>query len=80
MLNASGGVTIVRLIAHYDGKTIVPDEPVQLPTGVPLQVTVQAPEQASGADPIAALTGLGKEVWNAIDPVEYQRREREGWE
>ena len=25
------------------------------------------------------LFGLGQEVWNNTDPVEYQRRERENW-
>ena len=71
---------MVRLTAHYDGKAIVPDEPVQLPTGVPLQITVQMPEQTCARDPIPALAGLGKEIWGDVDPVEYQRREREGWE
>ena len=27
-----------------------------------------------------ALRGLGKELWNEIDPVEYIREERTGWE
>lgn len=31
-------------------------------------------------DPIRALQGLGAEVWEGIDPVEYQRKEREGWD
>ncbi len=29
------------LKAHYDGKVIIPDEPVDLPTGEPLIITVK---------------------------------------
>jgi hypothetical protein len=32
----------VRIKAHFDGKTIVPDEPVDLPVGTP--VTVEFPD------------------------------------
>ena len=70
---------MVRLTAHYDGKVIVPDGPIELPTGVPLQVTVE-PQGPLSEDGLLALSGLGAEVWDGIDPVEYQRREREGWE
>ena len=31
------------IIAHFDGKVLVPDEPVQLPVGQPLQVHVEVP-------------------------------------
>jgi len=37
-----------------------------------------APE--SCADPIRLLQGLDPDVWKSIDPLEYQRREREGWD
>lgn len=30
------------IAAHYDGKVIVPDEPVQLPVGQPLRVHLEA--------------------------------------
>jgi len=30
-------------------------------------------------DPILQLSGLGREVWEGIDPDEYVRRERESW-
>jgi len=30
------------LKAHFDGKVIVPDEPVQLPTGTPLTVAISS--------------------------------------
>ncbi len=31
-------------------------------------------------DPILALYGLGKEIWEGVDPDEYVRELREGWE
>ena len=31
-------------------------------------------------DPILALRGLGKEIWKGVDPDDYVRRLREGWE
>ena len=71
---------MVRLIAHYDGKVIIPDEPVELPTGVPLRLSIESNNNTSDSDPILTFVGLGKEIWEGIDPVEYQRREREGWE
>lgn len=30
-------------------------------------------------DYVAALRGLGKEIWRGVDPVEYIRRERASW-
>jgi hypothetical protein len=36
------------LNAHFDGKVIVPDEPVQLPVGQPLRVQVELGKPASG--------------------------------
>jgi len=30
-----------RITAHYDGKVLVPDEPVELPVGQPLQLHVE---------------------------------------
>src|SRR2546426_796973 len=29
------------IIAHFDGKVLIPDEPVQLPVGQPLRLTVE---------------------------------------
>ncbi|MDZ7262475.1 MAG: hypothetical protein ONB05_10270 [candidate division KSB1 bacterium] len=31
-------------------------------------------------DPILALSGLGKEIWVGVDPDDYVREMREGWE
>lgn len=32
------------------------------------------------SDPILALRGLGKEIWEGVDPDEYVRQLREGWD
>lgn len=72
---------MIRLTAHYDGKVLVPDEPVALPAGVPLDVTVEASEHIpANGDPILAFVGLGADAWAGVDPLQYQRQEREGWE
>jgi hypothetical protein len=43
----------VTIKAHFDGKVIVPDEPVDLPVDQPLEVELRTPvdsRQASGGD------------------------------
>ena len=40
----------VTLRAHYDGKHIIPDEASDLPVGVPLFVTVVAPDNSAEKD------------------------------
>ena len=35
------------IAAHFDGKVIVPDEPVNLPVGQPLRVRLEAVEGAA---------------------------------
>ncbi|MEE9296520.1 MAG: hypothetical protein V3W34_16370 [Phycisphaerae bacterium] len=32
---------MIRFKGHWDGKGIVPDEPVEIPNGQPLQITVE---------------------------------------
>lgn len=39
---------MARFLAHFDGKYLLPDEPVELPTDKPLRVTVE--EVATEAD------------------------------
>jgi hypothetical protein len=39
--------------AHFDGKVIVPDEPVELPVGTPLRIQVEVQNVAPPADKIA---------------------------
>ncbi|MBI1832572.1 MAG: antitoxin family protein [Planctomycetes bacterium] len=33
--------------AHFDGRVLIPDEPVQLPVGTPLVLRVDIPEAAA---------------------------------
>jgi hypothetical protein len=49
--------------AHFDGKVIVPDEPVQLPVGQPLRVHVEEAEPA--APPFADLLGFAADLPDA---------------
>jgi len=37
-------------------------------------------QKNSARDPILKLRGLGKEIWKGVDPDDYVRRLREGWE
>lgn len=70
---------MVRLTVRYDGKVLIPEDAVDLPTNIPLRVTIHTEEVASIEDPILAMDGLGAEIWEGIDPVEYQHQERRGW-
>jgi hypothetical protein len=70
--------------AHYDGKVIVPDEPVELSAGQTLIVSASAATQ-----PPTGLTGLtgsqlaellsaSAPIWQDIgDPIEFARKLRE---
>jgi hypothetical protein len=68
-------VRVVRLKAEYDSRVLIPKEPVRLPTGVPLDLIVENASEPS-ASSLLDLAGLGAEIWDGVDPVEYQRRER----
>jgi hypothetical protein len=56
------------LKAHFDGKVLVPDEPVDLPGNRPLEVSVVSAEK-SGAAPAAldALAALARSVPTGVD-------------
>lgn len=41
---------MVTLKAHFDGKTIVPDEPLSLPPNQKLRVTIESIDSAAAAD------------------------------
>jgi hypothetical protein len=57
---------MISIHAHFDGKVIVPDEPLNLPSGEPLIVRV---EPVSGTPPPVEPTGssLGWLLANASD-------------
>ena len=48
------------LAAHFDGKVIVPDEPVTLPVGEPLHIQVTIPSKKGPGKRRAKIIGLGR--------------------
>lgn len=70
---------MVRIKAHYDGKVLVPDEPLNVPQDVPLEITVSESTAPFDEGALDRLIELGADVWRGVDGVEYQRKEREGW-
>jgi hypothetical protein len=63
------------VLAHFDGRVFVPDEPVDVPVGTPLRVHVEAVAQ-DGSDKSKQLlspviVGLDSEIAQAIatDPA-----------
>ena len=68
----------VVIRAHFDGKVIVPDEPVDLPVNKPLDFELkQSPEELAW-DPEKARRALQRLVSRAVDaniPLEALRRE-----
>lgn len=76
----------VSIHAHFDGKVIVPEEPVDLPVNQPLIIDIHSPEATarSGKDPrdftpeerLAALEKLVRmSAGDPIVPLEALRRE-----
>ena len=43
---------MTTLTARFDGKVLVPDHPVDLPTGVPLRVSVEFPSDTEREKPV----------------------------
>jgi hypothetical protein len=66
--------------AHYDGKTIVPDEPLDLPINQPLEVDFRIVEDRLSDEEIrrrrAALRRFAAHAIKGVDiPLEATRRE-----
>jgi hypothetical protein len=68
--------------AHFDGKTIVPDEPVDLPVNSPLQISVEINgvsfvDPPDGAPPTvgelrkAGLMGAWKDRTDIVDSIAF---------
>lgn len=60
---------MVRFVAHFDGQYLLPDQPVDLPLGKPLQVVIEelpAPPTVAGPKLAAWLDQLEAEA----DPIE----------
>lgn len=45
----------MRIRAHFDGKVIVPDEPVNLPPGVTVEITILSGIEPRRGSPAAVL-------------------------
>jgi hypothetical protein len=74
-----------RIRAHFDGRVLVPDEPVDLPLHQPLEVDVTPAALRHNGDtgaPAAAVPDLNRFAGKLSlreDPLEYQRRARDEW-
>jgi len=53
---------------------------VQIIEPLPHRAETSSKIKITKEDPILALSGLGKEIWEGVDPDEYVRELREGWE
>ena len=67
--------------AHFDGKTIIPDEPVDLPVNQPLTLNVQSGPQTSAHGTAAdllnsGLVGIWKDRQDIGDSLEFARKLR----
>ena len=64
--------------AHFEGKTFVPDEPVDFPKGTPLYILVGKKRPMTGKDILeSGLIGLWKNRTDIGDSVEFARKLRE---
>ena len=64
--------------AHFDGKAIIPDEPVELPQNTQLYVLVGNKRPMTGKDLLeSGLVGLWEHRMDIGHSVEYARKLRE---
>ena len=64
--------------AHFDGKAIIPDEPIDLPTGTPLFVLAGKKRPMTGKDLLeSGLIGIWKDRTDIKDSAAYARQLRE---
>ncbi len=69
-------MTTIR--AHFDGKVIIPDEPVDLPTNPPLFVSVDRRRPMTGKDLLeSGLIGLCKDRTDIKSSADYARSLRQ---
>lgn len=59
------------LRAHYDGRAFVPDEPVDLPEGTPVRITVASLEDSS---PLSELADLADRQPITDSPPDWSER------
>ena len=67
------GLIMVTLNAHFDGKTIVPDEPLALAPNQKLRVTIEMISEGSAAPAADRVPGLqrGLLIWMSHDFNEH---------
>ncbi len=69
-------MTTIR--AHFDGKVIIPDEPVDLPTNAPLFVSVDRRRPMTGQDLLeSGIIGLWKDRTDIKSSADYARSLRQ---
>jgi hypothetical protein len=73
---------MIAIKAHYDGKYLVPEEPLHVPANKPLRVQVEVvePVPVGAKRSILALEGLGAEIWQGIDAQTYVDALRAEWD
>jgi hypothetical protein len=64
---------MLQITAHFDGKNLCPDEPISLPRGVPLQVTIDVPKLsiAGGQPPRDVFSELQAELGLVEGPPDW---------
>ena len=62
--------------AHFDGKVIVPDEPVELPEGQPFDVELRIGEREADPRKAALQRVISRAIPQLNLPAEALRRER----
>lgn len=74
---------MLTIKAHFDGKVFVPDEPVDLPTGQPIEVRIQPPAKKGKKNYMTAgelvrseAIGIWKDRKDMEDSVAYVRELR----
>jgi bifunctional DNA-binding transcriptional regulator/antitoxin component of YhaV-PrlF toxin-antitoxin module len=85
-------IKIIMKVTIYQGKIYIPKqirEKVNLPDNGECEIQLGENEirikinkeeiKYQEGDPILSLTGLGREIWEGVDPDEYVRNLREGW-
>lgn len=59
------------LIAHFDGKVFVPDEPVEVPVGCKVALTLEPLEEKEALTGLARLAAMAKDLpEDPDDPVD----------
>lgn len=61
---------MIKIKGHFDGRAIVPDEPVNLPSGQPLVVSVELAGPAQGPAPAGVSGAVGATLLRFAGSIE----------